>query len=117
MCLYINLTIFFIYSNPPLSYWNTHVDIFHDFVDEVFRWALVNDKPEILLDTLSATNRDLYSINSILLILSVSSTTSERSLSGRRLVKSYLRSRDKRLSNLYTDMCKSTWIRKTTNNS
>jgi hypothetical protein len=64
--------------------------LFHDFVDEVFRWALVNYKPEILLDTLPATNRDLYSIISILLTLSVSSTTSEISLSGRRLVKSYL---------------------------
>ena len=29
-------------------------------MDEVFRWALVNDKPKLLLDTLSATNRDLY---------------------------------------------------------
>jgi len=101
---------------PPFSYWNTHVDIFHDFVDDVIRWALVDDKPEILLDTLHATNRDLYpaiySIISILLTLSVSSATSEISLSGRRLVKSFLRSHmgDKRLSNLYTDMCKSTWI-------
>ena len=93
-----------------------NVDMFHDFVDDVFRWALVDDKPEILLDTLHATNRDLYpaiySTISILLTLSVSSATSEISLSGRRLVKSFLRSHmgDKRLSNLYIDMCKSTWI-------
>ena len=35
-----------------------------DFVDEVecwkIRWVLVDDKPERLLDTLHATNRDLY---------------------------------------------------------
>jgi hypothetical protein len=80
-------------------------------------WALIDDKPEILLDTLHAINRDLYpamyNIISILLTLSMSSATSERSLSGRRLVKSYLRSHmgNKRMSNLYTDMCKSTWIR------
>ena len=38
-----------------------------------FRWALVDDKPKILLDILHAINRDLYqaiySIISILLIL------------------------------------------------
>jgi hypothetical protein len=38
--------------------------MFHDSVDDVerweIRWALVDDKPEILLDTLHATNRDLY---------------------------------------------------------
>ena len=34
--------------------------MFHDFVDDVFRWALVDDKPKILLDTLQATNRDVY---------------------------------------------------------
>ena len=34
--------------------------MFHDFVDNVVRWALVDDKPKILLDTLHATNRDLY---------------------------------------------------------
>ena len=46
---------------PPFSYWNTHVDhIFHDLVDDVIRWSLVDDKPEILLDTLHAANRDLY---------------------------------------------------------
>ena len=78
-------------------------------MDEVIRWALVDDKPEILLDTLHAINRDLYpamyNIISILLTLSVSSATSERSLNGRVLVKSYIRAQmvDKRLSNLYTD--------------
>jgi hypothetical protein len=34
--------------------------MFHDFVDNVVRWALVDDKPKILLDTLQATNRDVY---------------------------------------------------------
>jgi hypothetical protein len=47
--------------------------MFHDFVDNVFRWALVDDKPTILLDILHAINRDLcqaiYSIISILLTL------------------------------------------------
>ena len=43
-----------------------------DFVDEVerwkIRWALVDDKPERLFDTLHATNRDLYPViyNSII---------------------------------------------------
>ena len=49
-----------------------------------------------LLDTLHATNRDLYpaiySIISILLTLSVSSATSERSFSAMGRVKSYLKS-------------------------
>jgi len=44
-------------------YWNTHVDKFHDFVDEVERWdirlTLVDDKPERLLDVLHVANRDL----------------------------------------------------------
>ena len=47
--------------------------MFHDIVDDVFRWALVDDKPKILLDTLHTTNRDLYpaiyGIISILLTL------------------------------------------------
>ena len=68
------------------------------FVDEVgrwkIRWALVDDKPERLLDTLHATNRDLYPaiyiIICILLTLPVSSATSERSFSAIRRVKSYL---------------------------
>jgi hypothetical protein len=34
--------------------------MFHDFEDNVFRWALVDDKPKILLDILHAINRDLY---------------------------------------------------------
>jgi len=50
-----------------------------DFVDEVerwkIRWALVDDKPERLLATLHATNRDLcpaiYSIISIILTMPV----------------------------------------------
>ena len=49
-----------------------------------------------LLDTLHATNRDLYpavySIICILLTMLVSSTTSEKSFSAIRRVKSYLRS-------------------------
>ena len=47
--------------------------MFHDFVDDVLRWTLVDDKPKILLDTLHATNSDLYAaiynIISILLTL------------------------------------------------
>ena len=70
-----------------------------DSVDEVeswkFGWALVDDKPERLLDTLHVTNRDLcssiYSIISILLTISVSSATSDRSFIAMRRVKSYLR--------------------------
>jgi hypothetical protein len=79
-------------------------------MDEVerwkIRWALVDEKPERLLDTLHATNRDLYpdiyTIISILLTMSVSSAISERSFSAIRRVKSYLRSTigDERLSNL-----------------
>jgi hypothetical protein len=53
-------------------------------------------KPEKLLDTLHASNRDfyplIYSIISILLAMLVSSATSERSISAIRCVKSYLRS-------------------------
>ena len=26
--------------NAPLSYWNTHVDMFHDFADEVEHWNI-----------------------------------------------------------------------------
>ena len=70
------------------------------FVDEVERWqmswAFVDDKPERLLDILHATNRDLYtaiySIICILLTMSVSSATNERSFSAIRRVKSYLMS-------------------------
>ena len=47
--------------------------MFHDFVDDVFMWAIVDDKPKILLDTLHGTNRDIYpaiySIISVLLTL------------------------------------------------
>ena len=81
-----------------------------DFVDEVerwkIRWVLVDDKPERLLNTLHAINRDLYpaiyTIISIILTMSVSSATSERSFSAMRRVKSYLRSTigDEQLSNL-----------------
>ena len=43
------------------------------FVDEVerwkIRWALVDDKPETLLDTLHEANRDLHSIISIILTM------------------------------------------------
>jgi hypothetical protein len=71
------------------------------FVDVVERWkiswAFVDDKPERLLDTLcNATTRDLYSviysIICILLTMSVSSATNERSFSAIRRVKSYLMS-------------------------
>ena len=90
-------------------------------VDEVecwkIRWALVDDKPEKLLDTLHATNRDLYPaiyiIINILLRMSVSSATSERSFSAMRRVKSYLRSTmNDSVTYAYvcTDMCKSIWI-------
>jgi hypothetical protein len=90
-------------------------------VDEVecwkIRWALVDDKPERLLDTLHATNRDLYPaiyiIICILLTLSVSSATSERSFSAMRRVKSYLRptmNDSVTYAYVYTDMCKSIWI-------
>jgi len=65
-------------------------------VGKLGAWARVDNKLEILLDTLDATNRDLYpaiySIISILLTLPVSPATSEISLSGRRRVKSYIRS-------------------------
>ena len=58
-------------------------------MDEVkhwkMKWALVDDKPEILLDTLHATSCDLYpaiySIISILLTMPVTSATSEKSFS------------------------------------
>jgi len=79
-------------------------------VDEVerwkIRWALVDDKLERLLETLHATNSELYpaiyTIISILLTMAVSSVTSERSFSVMRRVKSYLRSTigNERLSNL-----------------
>ena len=60
-----------------------------DFADEVeglkIRWALVDDKPERLFDTLHSTNRDLYqaiySIIGILLTMPVLSTTYEKSFS------------------------------------
>ena len=81
-----------------------------DYMDEVerwkIRWALEDEKLERLLDTLHATNHDLYpdiyTIISILLTMFVSSATSERSFSAIRRVKSYLRSTigDERLSNL-----------------
>jgi hypothetical protein len=31
----------FIEINAPLSYWNTHVDMFHDFVDYVECWEIM----------------------------------------------------------------------------
>ena len=31
----------FIKINAPLSYWNTHVDMFHDFVDYVECWEIM----------------------------------------------------------------------------
>ena len=107
----LKFDILFIYKSMlHCFYWNIHVDKSHDFVYEVerwdIRWALVDDKPERLLDTLHATNRDLntrlYSISSTLLTMPASSATSERSFSAMRRVKSYLRSTmgDERLSNL-----------------
>ena len=67
---------------------------------------LVDDKPERLLHTRHATNRDkypaIYSIISILLTMPVSSATNQRSYSTIRCVKFYLRSNmgDERLFNL-----------------
>ena len=94
--------------------------MFHDFVDEVerwkIRWALVDDKPEILLDTRHAANRELYpaiySIISIFLTMPVSSATSERSFSAMRYIKVYIRSTmgDERLHVItcaYTQTCAS----------
>jgi hypothetical protein len=44
--------------------------MFYDFVDNVFMWDLVDDRPKILLDILHAINRDLYpAIYSIISIL------------------------------------------------
>jgi hypothetical protein len=87
-------------------------------VDVVERWkireALVDDKPERLLDTLHATNRDLYqdihSIISILLAIPVSSATSHISFSALSRVQSYLRETmdDERLLCIYTYICMST---------
>ena len=93
-------------------------------MDEVECWkirlALVDAKPERLLDTLHATNRDLYpaiySIICILLTMPVSSATSERSFSAIRRVNPssgrLLAMNDCPTYHLciYTDMCKSTWI-------
>jgi hypothetical protein len=53
-----------------LSFWNKNLNMFYDFVDYVFNWTLVDDKPKILLDILHETNRDLYpAIYSIISIL------------------------------------------------
>jgi hypothetical protein len=54
-------------------YWNTHVDKFHDFVEDVarwnIRWALVDGKPARLIETLHATTPDLntrlYTVSSV----------------------------------------------------
>jgi len=78
----------------------------------IIRWVLVDDKPERLLDTLHATNRDLYpafinSIISILLTMPVSSATSERSFSAMRRW-----AMDDCLTYhvcIYKDMCKLNW--------
>ena len=86
------------------------------------RCTLVDDKTERLLHAISrGLYPAIYNIISILLTMSVSSATSERSLSPMRRMKFYLRSTivDEWLSNLslmhihttiYTSMCKSTWI-------
>jgi hypothetical protein len=81
-----------------------------DYMDDIecwkIRWALVDEKPERLLDTLHATNHDLYpaiyTIIGILLTTSASSATSDRSFCAIRRVKFHLRSTigDERLSNL-----------------
>lgn len=88
------------------------------FVDVVERLenqvGSVDDQPERLLDSLHATNRylypNIYSIISILLEMSVSSATSDRSFNAIRRVKSYLMATmdDERLSCIYTYICMST---------
>jgi len=76
-----------------------------DFVYEIERWKIGWALVDLLIRqrdyTLHATNRDFYII-SILLTIPVSSTTSERSFSAMRRVKSYIRSTigDERVSNL-----------------
>jgi len=75
------------------------------FLDEVERWALVDDKTERLLDTTckkTVTYPAIYNIISILLTMPVSSSTSQRFFSAVRRLKSYLRSTmgDERRSNL-----------------
>lgn len=81
------------------------------FLDEVARWKArwsmaVGQRPQHLLDTLNATNKDLYpnifTILTVLLTMPVSSASSERSFSAMRRIKNYLRATmgDERLSNL-----------------
>lgn len=81
------------------------------FLDEVARWKArwsmaVCQGPQHLLDTLNATNKDLYpnifTILTVLLTMPVSSASSERSFSAMRRIKNYLRATmgDERLSNL-----------------
>ena len=69
------------------------------------RWALVDDKPERILEILHAntvTNTAICIIVSNLLAIMVSSATNEISFRVNRRVQSYLRSTmgDERLSNL-----------------
>jgi hypothetical protein len=79
----------FLPSHPYLS---RKVDVVDDVDCWKIGWALVDAKPEGLLDTLHATNRDLYpatdSIISILLTMLVYSATGERSFSVMRRLKS-----------------------------
>ncbi|XP_071148256.1 zinc finger MYM-type protein 1-like [Mytilus edulis] len=90
-----------------------HVDLGdrQAFDDEVARWKIRWDmvdgqRPQKLLETLNATNKDLYpniyAILTVLLTMPVSSASSERSFSAMRRIKSYLRATmgDERLSNL-----------------
>ena len=98
---------------------NTHVDKSHDFVDEVGRWgirlALVDGKPERLLETLHVPNRDL---NTRLYTASSAPYWQCRCrrqqarylLSAMRRGKSYLRSTNYSPTYhlcIYTDMCNS----------
>ena len=62
-------------------------------------------KPQTLLDTLNVTNQDypnIYAIFTVLITMSVSSASSERSFSAMRRVENCLRATmgDERLSNL-----------------
>jgi len=80
----------------------------HDFVDGVERWKIrralvvISQRDYSTLYMQQTVTTCIYSIISILLIMPLSSATSEKSFSAMRRVKFYLRSTmgDERLSNL-----------------